>query len=140
MLSLTHYIQGGITTGFASLFIFHLIFLIVFSLNPELFGPLEEHQNEPPPQQIFVAFAVVIGLFVIAGISLGVATILSGRYIKARARRTFTMVVAGMNCIVVPYGTVLGVMTLTALSRPSVKDLYGSSLALQRTRDEAERL
>jgi hypothetical protein len=40
-------------------------------------------------------------------------------------------VVAGIECIVMPFGTVLGVFTLVVLSRESVKTLFAAERALQ---------
>jgi hypothetical protein len=55
---------------------------------------------------------------------LGILTIVSGRLISLRRRRTFSLVVAGINCASFPFGTVLGVFTFIVLARPSVRALY----------------
>jgi len=34
------------------------------------------------------------------------------------------MVIAGIECLFMPFGTVLGVFTLVVLVRPSVKELF----------------
>jgi hypothetical protein len=44
--------------------------------------------------------------------------------LRERKNRTFSFVVACVNCIHVPLGTVLGVFTIVVLSRESVKRLY----------------
>ena len=38
----------------------------------------------------------------------------------------YCFVVAAIECILIPFGTVLGVFTIIALSRPSVKVLFES--------------
>jgi hypothetical protein len=40
-------------------------------------------------------------------------------------------VVAAIECIFMPFGTVLGVFTIIVLSRPSVKALFQSEAAAQ---------
>jgi len=37
---------------------------------------------------------------------------------------TYCLVVAGVECILVPFGTVLGVLTLIVLSKESVKTIF----------------
>jgi len=41
------------------------------------------------------------------------------------------MIVAGITCLSVPIGTVLGVFTLLVLSRPSVKQMFAHNAAAQ---------
>jgi hypothetical protein len=64
------------------------------------------------------------GCAVFVGWTLGILTIVSGRLISLRRRRTFSLVVAGINCASFPFGTVLGVFTFIVLARPSVRALY----------------
>jgi Na+-driven multidrug efflux pump len=58
------------------------------------------------------------------GWAFGILTIVSGRNIGQRRARTFSLVVAGINCLWVPLGTALGVCTLIVLMRESVNKLY----------------
>jgi hypothetical protein len=37
----------------------------------------------------------------------------------------YCLVVAGIECIFMPFGTVLGVFTIIVLMRPSVRNLFG---------------
>ena len=123
LLSLGHYLTGGMHVAFASLFLFHFIFVMVGVLHPELFQP-KDKSHPGPDDGMFVIFAWVLGFFILAGWSFGALTIFSGRSIKARKRRAFTFVMACLNTLLIPFGTVLGVFTLVVLSRPSVKRLY----------------
>lgn len=124
LLSIGHYITGGICIAFASLFIFHFVFILVAALNPEMFaGPGQSPQG--PPDGVFKIFAVVIGMVILAGWTFGGLTIYAGHCIKRRVRRTLTFVMACLNTMFIPFGTVLGVFTLIVLSRPNVKRLYG---------------
>jgi hypothetical protein len=83
-----------------------------------------------PPRELawfFLAWAV-LGLLV--GGALVAAKILAGFWLRQRKRRIATMVVAGLSCFEVPYGTVLGVLTFIALARPSVRALYEGKRAM----------
>lgn len=73
---------------------------------------------------IFHVFYIMIGGFLVA---LCVCNVLSGYYIKKRKNQIFTFITAGINCMQVPLGTVLGVFTFIVLTRPSVKMAYGAN-------------
>jgi hypothetical protein len=124
LLTIGHYITGGFCIAFASIFIFHFLFLTLMAANPEFF-PAPSDPGATPPDGVMRIFALVIGLFILAGWSFGGLTIYVGRCIKRRSRRTLTFVVACLNTMFIPVGTVLGVFTLVVLSRPSIKRLYG---------------
>jgi hypothetical protein len=80
--------------------------------------------NQPPPAFIgwllggigFVLFLLMIG---IAALKLRAAFC-----IKQRKSRTFCMVIAVICCLGIPYGTLLGVLTIVVLERDSVKILF----------------
>jgi hypothetical protein len=62
-----------------------------------------------------------IGLFCIIW---AVLCLLTGISLNAQRRRTLCMVTAGLMCLNIPLGTILGVFTFVVLSRPSVKALF----------------
>jgi hypothetical protein len=124
LLTIGHYITGGLCVAFASMFIFHFLFIGFIAANPDFFAAAPGHPVAPPDGMMRI-LAVVLGLFIAIGWSFGGLTIYVGRCIKQRSRRTLTFVVACMNTIFVPFGTVLAVFTLIVMSRPSVRRLYG---------------
>lgn len=52
--------------------------------------------------------------------------ILAGRALAQRRRYTFCLVIAGVACMFMPFGTVLGVFTIIVLLRDSVKELFAT--------------
>jgi hypothetical protein len=58
--------------------------------------------------------------------SAGVLNAISGWCISKRRARTFSLVIAGIDCIGMPFGTVLGVFTIVVLVRSSVLEIYAS--------------
>jgi hypothetical protein len=50
---------------------------------------------------------------------------LAGRAIRRRENYTFCVIVAALSCMLMPFGTVLGVLTIVVLMRPSVKEMFG---------------
>jgi hypothetical protein len=122
LLTIGHYVAGGLHIAFASLFIFHFVFALAAATNPDFFGANQQAQNGPP-SGFFNIFAWVIGFFILAGWTFGGLTIFSGRCIKSRIHHTLSLVVAAFNALVIPVGTALCVCSMIVLSRPSVKNL-----------------
>ena len=118
LLSVFHYVLAGIT-GFIGLFpIIHISLGIAM-----LSGAMDAGQ--PPPKFIGMIF-VGAGLAVMAGMwTLAVLALLAGRRLAQRRSYTFCFVVACIECILMPYGTVLGVFSVLVLSLASVKRLFG---------------
>ena len=125
LLAIFHYIVGGLIVAFSSIFIIHVVMGIVMVVDPESFrGPDGRPGAFPPFMGYFIA--IFAGCFVLAGWAFGAATIYSGRCVRKRKRRLFSIIVAGINCAWLPFGTLLGVFTIVVLMRESVKRLYGA--------------
>jgi hypothetical protein len=63
-------------------------------------------------------------VIILLGVTIGVCNLLSAQYIKNRKYRIFSIVIACVDCISFPIGTILGVMALIVLSRNSVIEHY----------------
>jgi hypothetical protein len=123
LLAIGHYIVGGLYIAFASIFIFHFVFALMGAFHPEMFA----HPGRPnpgPPDGMFTVMAWLLGCFIVLGCAFGGLNIYVGRCIKRRSRRALTLIVACLNTLAVPLGTILGVCTLLVLTRRSVKKLY----------------
>ena len=123
LLSIGNYIAGGFHIAFASLFIFHFVFLIVIASHPHMFPPTTPDRNSPPEALLHI-FAGLIGAFILSGWAFGALTIYAGRCIKARSRRTFCLVMAAINILSIPFGTIVGVCGIMVLCRSGVRRLY----------------
>jgi ABC-type Fe3+ transport system permease subunit len=121
LLALFHYILAGITALFSCFPIFHIVIGILIAT-----GSMGEtkSQNGPSPQAFGVIFAAFGCAVVAAGWTLATLMFAGGRNIAKRRRHTFCLVVAGLSCLMMPLGTVLGVFTLVVLMRPQVKALF----------------
>ena len=113
------YLVSACLSGFFSLIGLLYIFL------GTLFSAVLKHAPHAQTQGLtpeFPAFIfVVIGFFIfIVMVACGVLKLLVHQRLKQRRSRVFCMVVAGLCCLGVPYGTVLGVFTFMLLTRPSV--------------------
>jgi len=126
LLSLAFYISGAIGVVFVSFLLIHLALFTGFSFIPESawMNSSQSTHQEPPPAIFFRIAAVVIGLIIISGWTLGGLTAYAGRCIARRENRIFVLIMAAINCIWIPYGTLLGIVTFTFLSTPSAKDAF----------------
>jgi hypothetical protein len=121
LLSLFHTILSVITALFASVFILHIVIGVLALRDPAALGPTADG----PPPAVFGWMFVVIGSgVVLVGWTLAVSMFLAGRWLKRRERYTFCLVVAAASCLMMPFGTVLGIFTLIELQRPSVKAMF----------------
>jgi hypothetical protein len=69
-------------------------------------------------------FVIMGSVFIIFGWSIAICILLAGKQLRRHKSRTFCMVVAGIECMIMPFGTVLGVFTLIALNKDSIKEIF----------------
>ncbi len=77
-----------------------------------------------PPPEIGTIFAGLGACVTLLSGVLGTLSILAGRGIAKRTNRTLTYVMAGISCLSIPLGTVLGVFTFVVLGSPMAKRMY----------------
>ena len=125
LLALFHYIVGGLTVLFACFPLIHLGVGIAMIVSPHSFG---NQPTQQPPLFVGWLFASLGAFFFLCGQSLAICMILSGRCIVRKKRYMFVFITACIECVFMPFGTVLGVFTLIVLSRESVKRLFTCSV------------
>lgn len=69
-------------------------------------------------------FVIIASVFILFGLTLACLVFATARCLARRKHHLFCVVMAGVECIFMPFGTVLGVFTLMVLVRPSVKELF----------------
>ena len=122
LLSIFHYVVAALAGVFASFPIIHLTLGLLFIFCPNEFAT----KGEPPPAilgWIFVGFASV---FILLGWTFAAFVFAAGRCLAKRRRYLFCLVMGGVECLFMPFGTVLGVFTILVLSRDSVKQLFAA--------------
>jgi hypothetical protein len=122
LLALFHYIVAGLGALLACFPLIHVAIGVMMILNPSVMNGGQ--QSTPPPAAFGYLFAGMGALFVLVGWAAAVCTFISGRHLARRRCRVFSLVVAAILCMFVPFGTVLGVFTIIVLCRESVKRLY----------------
>ena len=121
LLSIFHFVFGGLALlGIGFLGVHYFIMHTVFS-NPDMWN---SHKAPMPPKAFldaFIWFYLFMGLLLLAGFVLNV---LSGLYLRQKKHRFFSLIVGGLNCLQIPFGTALGVFTIIVLTRDSVRQRY----------------
>jgi len=123
LLSVFHYVVGGLTCLFACFPLIYIGIGIFMLVSPAAFN--DGHSREHVPPAVGILFVVLGSVFFLIGLTIGVLIIMSGRHLARRTRYMFAFVTACVECIFMPFGTILGVFTILVLSRESVKTLFG---------------
>ena len=122
LLSIFHYVVGGVA-GFCSLF------PLLYTAVGFVFVALSHHPPAHPAQEVPPAalgwLFVGLGIFLfMLGAVFALTLVLAGRSLSRRRHYWFAFVVACVECVFIPFGTILGVFTIIVLSRESVKILF----------------
>jgi len=120
LLSIFHYVLGGLTALFSCMPFLH-VFMGLAMVSGRFFA---DNHNPPPPAFMGWIFVIMGAVFIVSGWSIALCMIVVGSKLKRRQNRIFCMVVAGIECIFMPFGTVLGVLTLVVLNKDSVREMF----------------
>ena len=149
LLSLAYYISGAIGAVLVSFLLLHFFMFLGLSFMPAsqwasparspMTAPYRSTSPSPaptvsqssdiaqgPPAIMLRIFAGVIGLIIICGWTLGALTAYAGHCLKKRKHKLFIYVMAGINCIWIPYGTILGIATILLFQWPEVQAEFKS--------------
>jgi hypothetical protein len=120
ILSIVHFVWGGLCAAMSCILIVHFVAGLFIATAPQFFG----HGPQGPPAFVGLLMSTFAGCMMIMGWLFGGLTIYSGVCLKNRQHRTFSFVMAIVNCLSIPFGTTLGLFTIVVLMRDSVKRLY----------------
>ena len=133
LLAIFHYIVGGFTALFSCFFLIHV------AMGIAMLGGAFDGKDAPPKVMAWF-FILFPAAFIAMGWTLAGFVIAAGRRLKRRASRTFCLVVAGVECVLMPFGTVLGVFTIVMLMKDSVKGMFADRHASYAVRQPANGL
>jgi hypothetical protein len=121
LLVIFHYVLAGVSALFACIPIIHLMIGLTMVLSPDRF---HDGGGHGPPPFFGWMFVIMAGLFIILGWVYAICVFAAGRCLARRKRHLFCLVMGGVECLFMPFGTVLGVFTILLLIRDSVKALF----------------
>ena len=121
LLSVFHYVVAGMTALFSMIPFFH-----VAMGSAIVVGAFDNPDNGDPPPPFFGWFFIIFpGIFIVGGLALATCVAIAGRCLAKHTRYMYCLVMAAIECMFMPLGTVLGVFTIIVLVRPSTKELFG---------------
>ncbi len=121
LLSVFHYVLGGLTVLMGCVFFVHLGMGIAI-----VSGAFPTGADGPPPE--FGWIFIVAGAMAITFCwTIAILLLVAAGRLKKRRSWTFCFVVACVSCLITPLGTVLGVFTMIVLLRDSVKASFAQA-------------
>jgi len=146
LLAIFHYVVGGIGYLFSMIPCIHLAIGIFFLVSPEeMFqtpppvtpavesdpGAVSEEAIVPVPVPDFPAklfgllFTIIPSIVILCGIVVSTLIVIAGKRLAAYRSHTYCLVIAGVECLFMPFGTVLGIFTILTLIKPEARQLFG---------------
>ncbi|HEY1206910.1 MAG: hypothetical protein ABSH46_18360 [Bryobacteraceae bacterium] len=123
LLTIFYYVNAGINALFACIGLVYVGLGVVFLANPDAFGT----GAGSPPAIVGYIFTILGAAFLLLGLGFSACLALAGRFLSQRRHRLFCQVIAGIDCVFIPYGTLLGVFTFVVLTRPSAQALFAAA-------------
>ncbi len=122
LLAIFHYVAAGMAALVACIPIMH--FFMGLALATGALG-----DSDPGTRPVGFGIMAFAAFFIVAGWTFAALVAFAGRSLQTHRRYTYCLVMAGIECIFMPVGTVLGVFTIIVLVRDSVKALFGMPVA-----------
>ena len=127
LLSIFHFVGAGLALVGMLFLLGHYAIFHTFFANPKIWA---NQKQSPPPAEFFEIFKWFYLIFAVWFMASGVLNVISGLCLRAKKCRTFSLIVACINCLHIPFGTVLGVFTIIVLIRDSVRELYEAQVSV----------
>ncbi len=137
-LSIGHFLLAGVALlgGIPTLILGVTASKVVDELGTDIaagMGQVTDQTGSNPfgasPDAMLQDFGTMVTTFIVLGLLLAVISTVHLAVVgmKLRQRRwwTFCYLTGWGECIMFPFGTILGIFTIVVLSRPSVKRLFG---------------
>jgi hypothetical protein len=135
LLSIGYFVEGGVHAVMA---IFPLFYVLIGLLFVVMGSAVPAKGGEHFPAFLgwfFVAFGCAFsGGFGV----LGALQLLTGVRLRQRRSRTLCLVTSGISCVLLPYGTLLGVAAFMILLRPSVEQSFAASASARTSPSTAD--
>jgi hypothetical protein len=124
LLSWGYMISGGFTALFSLLGLFYVFIGAVMGLAFAGAAASSNKADQLPPAFFGLIFGGVgLAIFILT-VTIAILKFLTARNLRRRNSKTFCLVIAGLSCLELPYGTFLGVCTFMVLARPTVERLF----------------
>ena len=125
LLAIFHYVVAGLAALFS-------LFPLLYTMVGSIFIFAARHGTpkpgeELPPEFLGWVFIALGSVLFLLGIAMAICILIAGRCVSRCKHYTFALVMACVECLFIPFGTILGVFTIVALSREPVKALFATA-------------
>ena len=127
LLAIFHYVVAGLAALFSFFPLLYTTVGVIFILAAR--HGTAKPGEELPPEFLGWIFAVIGLVLFVIGIVMAILILITGRSLALRKHHSFALVMACIECLFVPVGTILGVFTIVVLSRESVRELFSAATA-----------
>ena len=122
LVSMFHFLYAGLAGAGFMFLCAHFVFMRWILRHASEWG--HGTPSNVPPEGVFHLMGFIYffgGVLLLAGFFLN---LLSASFLRQRTHRAFSLFVAGVNCLHIPFGTALGVFSIMTLTRDSVRRTY----------------
>lgn len=124
LLAIFHYIVAVLVALVSCLPLIHFAMGVMMILSPETFRENADPATDFPAQIAGWIIAAIAAAFILLGWATAVLIGMTGRFLQLRKHRVFCIVVAAIECLFMPFGTVLGIFTLIILLQSEVEAMF----------------
>lgn len=124
MLAIFHYVFAGLSVLGLAFLAVHYAFMHTMFSHPEMWK--NANGAALPPREFLEMFVWFYVFFAVVCVAVGIGNLVSARFLQKRTNRVFSLVIACVDFLQFPFGTVLGVFTVIVLMRDSVRELYAA--------------
>jgi len=117
LLAIGYKISAGITILYSLIGLLYMFMGIFASI-------MTKHSGQTPDFPIGWFFGIFGFSFFVISIVFALLQFSAAKRLEQRRSKTFCTVIAALNCIGIPYHTILGVFTLVVLTRKSIVKLF----------------
>jgi len=122
LLPIGFWVLGALDIFFSMYGLLYIGFGVVFATAPY---SVSGGASAAPPAFLSWIFIALGAAFMLGFGAVAALKILTGFWIRKRKHRTACLVISGIACASVPFGTIVGVLAFMVLLRPSVSALFG---------------
>jgi hypothetical protein len=125
VLAICYWVWGGFIVLISLISLIYIVLGIAFVSGAFSTASTQSTSPPPPPEVgwFFIGFGLI---FLLLGQLIGWLNVLVGFSLRKHRRWLLCNIVAGLNCLSIPLGTVLGIFTFVVLARPAVKSQFNS--------------
>jgi len=120
LLSIFHYVCAGLAALFACIPVIHMVLGLAMLFSPQIFGP----GKDQPPAFVGLILVIIAGVCILLGWTFAICLAFAGRCLGQRRNYTYCLIMAGVACMFMPFGTILGIFSIITLVKPNVKALF----------------